>query len=144
MKRVAVAIGVAVVGLPSAARAEEFSCAVQPDGKSVILAVTNPYKVTTSCTVHCEFGEMRTGMWFAECTREVAPGANQVLCTKVNERGKVAALTRATANCIKPLDPAEKSDDDDELPDVGKAIDGVRKGLPPEGQKVLDEIMRKK
>lgn len=48
MKRVALALGVAVIGLATAARAEEFTCTVQPDGKSVVLAVTNPYKATTS------------------------------------------------------------------------------------------------
>jgi hypothetical protein len=128
-------------GLTAAALAEEaaapFTCTILPDGKSVRVAVSNPFDRETSCQVNCQFSTTASGASFQNsCGKEVAAGAKDVeLCVHEYSKGTLVKMTGGDGSCVKQCTEEEvkerekKSDvDDDEL---------IRK-LQKQGQDFID------
>lgn len=120
-------------GLTAATLAEEvsapFTCTILPDGKSVRVAVSNPFDQATSCSVNCQFSTTVKGASFQNsCGTEVPAGAKNVqLCVHEYTKGALVKMTGGNANCVKQLTEEqrkaeeEKSDREDEE-EVQKAM----------------------
>jgi hypothetical protein len=131
------------------AAADIFTCRVAADGKSVDAVITNPYKTETSCQVNCQMATTRPGTWFdVSCTKTVAPGGPAVLCSQTYGKGTLTKMVGGTGECIKPLKASDDADKDDDaeieklITDPDKLRDEVRKGLPPDAQKMLDQMKK--
>ena len=108
--------------LMTAALAEPvpFSCTILPDGKSVRVAISNPFDRETSCQVNCQFSTTSRGTSFQlSCTNNVAAGGKDVeLCTRDLNEGKLVKMTGGDGDCVKQLSEEElkarekKSDED--------------------------------
>jgi hypothetical protein len=108
--------------LMTAALAEPvpFSCTILPDGKSVRVAISNPFDRETSCQVNCQFSTTSSGTSFQlSCTNNVAAGGKDVeLCIRDLSEGTLVKMTGGDGDCIKQLSEEEqkarekKSDDD--------------------------------
>jgi hypothetical protein len=113
-----------------------FTCAVQPDGVSVRVAISNPHDHEAHCTAHCEFNTTKAGTRFmVECGRSVdASAVDKELCVKTFEAGRVVKLLEGKGECLNS--EVKDSGGDDEDSDVlieklqqqsKEFIDAVRK-----------------
>ena len=108
--------------LMAAALAEPvpFSCTILPNGKSVRVAISNPFDRETSCQVNCQFSTTSKGTSFQlSCTHNVAAGGKDVeLCTRDLDEGTLVKMTGGDGDCVKQLSEEElkarekKSDED--------------------------------
>jgi hypothetical protein len=67
--------------LTAAAQAEPvpFSCTILPGGKSVRVAISNPFDRETSCQVNCQFSTTARGTSIQlSCSNTVVAGAKDV------------------------------------------------------------------
>ena len=134
-----------------AVHAAGFTCRVAPDGKTVEALIANPYQRATSCQVNCQLATARAGTTFqTSCTREIAPGKEAVvLCSKRYDKGRLTKVVGGSGDCINPVPADEQADKDDDanvqelIGDPAKLKAHVREGLPPEAQKMLDQMNRK-
>jgi hypothetical protein len=97
-----------------------FSCTILPDGKSVRVAISNPFDRETSCQVNCQFSTTSKGTSFQlSCTNNVAAGGKDLeLCVRDLSEGKLVKMTGGDGDCVKQLSEEElktrekKSDED--------------------------------
>jgi len=97
-----------------------FSCTILPDGKSVRVAISNPFDRETSCQVNCQFSTTSRGTSFQlSCTNNVAAGGKDVqLCVRDLSEGTLVKMTGGGGDCIKQMSEEElkarekKSDED--------------------------------
>lgn len=127
--------------------AEPFSCKISADGKSVAAAIANPYKRDASCQVNCQISTTKAGTSFqVSCTKEIPPGAGEVvLCTNTFDGGRLVKMIGSSGSCLNPEPPPEDADKDDEdvqklITDPSKLREHIRKNLPPDAQKMLDQM----
>jgi hypothetical protein len=126
--------------------AQPFSCKISADGKSVAAAIANPYKRDASCQVNCQISTTKAGTSFqVSCTKEIPPGGETVLCTKSFDGGRLVKMIGGSGSCMNPEPPPEDADKDDEdvqklITDPNKLREHVRKDLPPDAQKMLDQM----
>jgi hypothetical protein len=103
-------------GLAVAALAEEvpapFTCTISPDGKSVRVAVSNPFDQATSCYVNCQFSTTEKGTSFQNsCGTEVPAGAKDVqLCVHEVGKGTLVKMTGGDGSCVKQLTEEERNE----------------------------------
>lgn len=125
-----------------------FFCEVSIDGKSLSAKIVNPYKRDASCTVNCEVSTTRGGTTFqTSCTKEVPPG-EAVVCAKTFERGRLVKQVDGSGSCLNPEPPAKDADKEDKddadlqktIEDPTKLREEIRKNLPPEAQRMLDQM----
>jgi hypothetical protein len=118
-------------GLMSAAMAEPvpFSCTILPNGKSVRVAISNPFDRETSCQVNCQFSTTSRGTSFQlSCTNNVAAGGKDVqLCIRDLSEGTLVKMTGGDGDCIKQLGEEElkareKKSDEDADAELKKAM----------------------
>jgi len=112
----------ALAGLAAVAWAEPvpFSCTILPDGKTIRVAISNPFDRDTSCQVNCQFSTRSQGASLQlSCTKTVAAGAKDVqLCVRDPDKETPVKMTGGDGSCIKQLSAAEekeKDEDDDAL-----------------------------
>lgn len=97
-----------------------FSCTILPDGKSVRVAISNPFDRETSCQVNCQFSTTSRGTSFQlSCTNNVAAGGKDVqLCVRDLSEGTLVKMTGGGGDCVKQMSEEElkarekKSDED--------------------------------
>jgi hypothetical protein len=97
-----------------------FSCTILPGGKSVRVAISNPFDRETSCQVNCQFSTTSRGTSFQlSCTNNIAAGGKDVqLCVRDLSEGTLVKMTGGDGDCIKQLSEEElkarekKSDED--------------------------------
>jgi hypothetical protein len=106
-----------------------FSCTILPDGKSVRVAISNPFDRETSCQVNCQFSTTSRGTSFQlSCTNNVAAGGKDVqLCVRDLSEGTLVKMTGGDGNCIKQLSEEElkareKKSDEDADAEMKKAM----------------------
>jgi hypothetical protein len=147
-------VGAALMGAPAVLlltvslgfAAQPFSCKISTDGKSVAAAIANPYKRDASCQVNCQISTTKAGTSFqVSCTKEIGPGGETVLCSKTFEGGRLVKMIGGSGSCLNPEPPPEQADKDDVdvqklIADPNKLREHVREGLPPEAQKMLDQM----
>ena len=81
-------------------RAHAYSCTVSPDGKSVIVKVSNPAAFKKSCTVNCQF-DMPGGSASVSCSDTVPAGAtDHELCVKPTGGDKYT-FSEGNERCVK-------------------------------------------
>jgi hypothetical protein len=126
--------------------AEPFSCKISADGKSVAAAIANPYKRDASCQVNCQISTTKPGTSFqVSCTKEIPPGGETVLCSKSFAGGRLVKMIGGSGSCVNPEPPPEDADKDDVdvqklIADPSKLREQIRKDLPPDAQKMLDQM----
>lgn len=125
---------------------DSFSCRIAADGLSVEAVIANPYKAEASCQVDCQISTTRAGTTFGvSCGKSVAPGVGEVvLCKQTFDKGKLVKMVSGKGSCTDPT-AADKDDDDDAeveklMGDPSKLRENIRKQLPPEGQRMLDQM----
>ena len=144
----ALLLAAAGASLAQAAHAASFTCRIAPDGKTVEALNANPYQRTTSSQENCQVATARAGSSFqTSCTKEIAPGKDAVvLCSKSYGKGRLTKVVGGSGDCINPVPADEKADKDDDasvqelIGDPAKLKAHVREGLPPEAQKMFDEM----
>jgi hypothetical protein len=114
--------------LPALA-ADNASCKLSADRKSVSIVATNPYAQVMHCEVNCNLG-LAGGLSTAVCAKDVPVGAKDlVLCTETADAGhpytgitgseiKCADPTAAAAPAAKDKDAADSDSDSDEDSDA--------------------------
>ena len=126
--------------------AEPFSCKISADGKSVAAAIADPFNRDASCQVNCQMSTTKAGISFQiSCAKEIGPGGETVLCSKTFDGGRLVKMIDGSGSCLDPVPPAEDADKDDVdvhklITDPSKLREHVRQGLPPEAQKMLDQM----
>jgi hypothetical protein len=97
--------------LISAALAEPvpFSCTIMPGGKSVRVAISNPFDRETSCSVNCQLSTTSKGTSFQiSCGNNVAAGGKDVeLCTRDAGNETLVKMTGDDGDCVKQLSEEE-------------------------------------
>jgi hypothetical protein len=106
-----------------------FSCTILPNGKSVRVAISNPFDRETSCQVNCQFSTTSRGTSFQlSCTNNVAAGGKDVqLCIRDLSEGTLVKMTGGDGDCIKQLSEEElkareKKSDEDADAELKKAM----------------------
>jgi len=106
-----------------------FSCTILPNGKSVRVAISNPFDRETSCQVNCQFSTTSRGTSFQlSCTNNVAAGGKDVqLCVRDLSEGTLVKMTGGDGDCIKQLSEEElkareKKSDEDADAELKKAM----------------------
>jgi hypothetical protein len=130
-----------------------FICRISADGRSFDAMIANPYKVETSCQVNCQISTTQAGTTEqSSCTKNVAPGVGEVvLCSRTIDKGRFVKMVGGSGECVNPTpkpSSAEKDDDDDVdvaklANDPVKMREHLRKQLPPEAQRMLDQMNRR-
>jgi hypothetical protein len=113
-----------------------FSCAVQPDGVSVRVSISNPHANDAHCTAHCEFNTTKAGTRFiVECGTSIpANASDRELCVKTFDSGRVVKLLEGKGEC---LNSAVKQDDGDE------DSDALIQRLQKQSQDFIDAVKKK-
>jgi len=89
----------AVAHAAEAAKAS-YTCNISPDGKSVIMAVTNPNDFAIYCSINCHFN-FPGGSASTSCSRPVeAKVTGKELCVK-STGGDKYKLREGTIECFK-------------------------------------------
>ena len=106
-----------------------FSCTILPNGKSVRVAISNPFDRETSCQVNCQFSTTSRGTSFQlSCTNNVAAGGKDVqLCIRDLSEGTLVKMTGGDGDCVKQLSEEElkareKKSDEDADAELKKAM----------------------
>ena len=106
-----------------------FSCTILPNGKSVRVAISNPFDRETSCQVNCQFSTTSRGTSFQlSCTNNVAAGGEDVqLCIRDLSEGTLVKMTGGDGDCVKQLSEEElkareKKSDEDADAELKKAM----------------------
>jgi hypothetical protein len=118
------------------AQAQSFTCAIQPDGKSVRATVSNPHEHEAHCTTHCEFSTTKAGTKFmVECGTAVAASAVDFeLCLKSFDEGRLVKMTSGKGDCLSNEVKEDKEEEDAET---------MMQRMQKQGQDFLD-VMKKK
>ena len=113
-----------LAGLAATALAEPvpFTCTIQPDGKTIRVAISNLFDRETSCQVNCQFSTQRKGTSLQlSCTNTVPAGAKDVqLCARDSEKETPVKMAGGDGDCVRQLSEAEQKaqekaeDEDDE------------------------------
>jgi hypothetical protein len=134
-------LGVALLVAFTAAAAAQtkpapFSCAIQPDGVSVRVVITNPHAHEAHCTAHCEFSTTKADTSFiVECGTSISANAGgRELCIKKFESGRVLKLLEGKGEC---LNSAVKADDDDDADS-----EALVQRLQQQGKEFLDRMKK--
>jgi hypothetical protein len=91
-----------------------FSCAIQPDGKTVSVKIKNPFDRETSCQVNCQISTQQKGTEFQiSCTRTVAAGTESEICSKVYEEGGLTTMRGGDGDCIRQQSLEEQKQEED-------------------------------
>lgn len=114
-----------------------FSCAIQPDGVSVRVTISNPHAGDAHCTAHCEFNTTKADTRFiVECATSIPGNANgRELCVKKFESGRVMKLLEGKGECLNSAVKAEDDDDEDS--------DALIQRLQKQGKDALDAMKKK-
>ena len=114
----------AVCAGTSLAEARPFTCALQPDGRTVRVAIATPVARDAPGTVNCRFATGRAGTTFQiSCTREVAPGgAAAEICVETYDKGGLTRMVGGDGDCVDPT-PAGATDTEDDDVDVETLAD---------------------
>jgi hypothetical protein len=127
-----------------------FICRISADGRSFDAMIANPYKDETSCSVNCQVSTTRAGTTEqSSCTKSVAPGAGEVvLCSRTIDNGRFVKVVGGSGQCVNPTPAAAEKDDDDVdvqklIGDPAKLRNSVRQQLPPEAQRMFDQMNRR-
>ena len=114
----------AIAGLATGALADPvpFSCTIGPGGKTIRVAISNPFDRETHCQVNCQFSTQNRGTSLQlSCGKTVAAGATDVeLCLRAADRQVPVKMTGGDGDCVKQLSDAEQAakekaeDEDDE------------------------------
>ncbi len=102
MRQVLIASVAAFLALPAIA-ADNASCSLSADKKSVSIVATNPYGQTMHCEVNCNLG-LTGGFSTAVCAKDVPVGAKDlVLCTETADPGHpYTGIRGSEINCPDP------------------------------------------
>ena len=136
-----------------AAKPGTFICRISPDGRFFEAMIANPYKIETSCQVNCQISTTQAGTTEqSSCTKTVAPGVGEVvLCSRTIDKGRFVKMVGGSGECVNPApQPSSAEKDEDEDADVAKLANDpakireqLRKQLPPEAQRMLDQMNRR-
>src|ERR1700686_2507720 len=82
-----------------------FSCTILPDGKSVRVAISNPFDRETSCQVNCQFSTKSKGTSIQlSCGKNVAAGGkDKELCIRDVGDETLVKMTGGDGDCVKQL-----------------------------------------
>jgi len=126
-----------------------FICRISADGHSFDAMIANPYEVEASCQVNCRISTTVAGTTEqSSCTKNVAPGVGEVvLCTHTFDKGRLVKVVGGSGECHDPTPKPSAADKDDDDVDVDKLANDpdkmreyMRKQLPPDAQKMLDQM----
>lgn len=133
-------LGVALFALGTGAalaqiRPAPFSCAIEPDGVSVRVTISNPHANEAHCTAHCEFNTTKADTRFiVECATSIpASASGRELCVKKFDSGRVLKLLEGKGEC---LNSAVKAEDDDEYSEI------LIRRLQQQGKDFIDRMKK--
>lgn len=114
---------VACFALPAFA-ADNASCKLSADNKSVSIVATNPYAQVMHCEVNCNLG-LAGGFSTAVCAKDVPVGARDlVLCTETADAGHpYTGITGSEIKCADPTAAAAPAAKDDDTADANSDED---------------------
>jgi hypothetical protein len=126
-----------------------FICRIAADGRSFDAMIANPYKTETSCSVNCQVSTTIAGTTEqSSCTKTVEPGVGEVvLCSRKIEKGKFVKVVGGSGQCVNQAPASAEKDDDVDVQklvgDTAKMRDTIRRQLPPDAQRMFDQMNKR-